>query len=144
MKHTAHQTVPLSRAEAVDKLRRHGISPTGQRVDIACLLFATHQHLSAEQLLGDLRAHGIPVSKATVYNTLNLFTEYGLLREVVVDAAKRFYDSNLEPHHHLYHTDTGFLEDVPPVQVDLSGLPGIPNGQAILSVDVIIRVGPQR
>ncbi|WP_019623962.1 Fur family transcriptional regulator [Thioalkalivibrio thiocyanoxidans] len=125
-------------------LRKHAISPTEQRVEIARVMFARHQHLSAEQILGRLVQHSSRVSKATVYNTLKLFAEKGLVREVVVDPTKLFYDSNLNPHHHLFHTDTGELEDVDPARVDISHLPALPTGKELLGVDVIIRVSSRK
>ncbi|MFN2310387.1 MAG: Fur family transcriptional regulator, partial [Gammaproteobacteria bacterium] len=93
------------RTQVIERLRSHGITPTQQRVEIAQVLFARHQHLSADQVLTQVNAHDASVSKATVYNTLGLFAEKGLLREVIVDPAKVFYDSNLDPHHHLFHMD---------------------------------------
>lgn len=134
----------LSREGALEMLERHGIAPTGQRTEIARLLFGCHQHLSAEQILAQLSKSSARVSKATVYNTLNLFAQTGLVREVVIDSTKRFYDSNTDPHHHLFHTDTGRLEDVPPAQVQIGQLPGLPASMEVLGVDVVIRVGPRR
>lgn len=143
MDDTVDAFVRLGRAEAVTLLERHKIAATEQRIEIARLLFGQNQHLSAEQLLARLCRQTSNVSKATVYNTLKLFAGAGLVREVVIDSAKRFYDSNLEPHHHLYHTDTGLLEDVAPARVELPALAGIPDGKEVLGVDVIIRIGPQ-
>jgi len=134
----------LAREQALEMLGRHGIAPTEQRVEIARLLFARHQHLSAEQILARLSMDSARVSKATVYNTLNLFAETGLVREVVIDSTKRFYDSNPDPHHHLFHTDTGRLEDVAPARVKIGDLPGLPASMEVLGVDVVIRVGPRR
>ena len=134
--------LPVDEARA--RLREYAISPTEQRVEIARVIFARHQHLSAEQILSLLAQRASRVSKATVYNTLNLFAEKGLVREVVIDPAKLFYDSNLDPHHHIFHTDTGELEDVDPARVDISNLPALPAGKELLGVDVIIRVGGER
>jgi Fur family transcriptional regulator, iron response regulator len=134
----------LPREQALEMLERHGIAPTEQRVEIARLLFARHQHLSAEQILARLSRDSARVSKATVYNTLNLFAETGLVREVVIDSTKRFYDSNPDPHHHLFHTDSGRLEDVAPARVQIGDLPGLPASMEVLGVDVVIRVGPRR
>ncbi len=134
--------LPVDEARA--RLREYAISPTEQRVEIARVIFARHQHLSAEQILSLLAQRASRVSKATVYNTLNLFAEKGLVREVVIDPAKLFYDSNLNPHHHIFHTDTGELEDVDPARVDISNLPALPAGKELLGVDVIIRVGGER
>jgi Fur family transcriptional regulator, iron response regulator len=139
-----HESASLTREQALDMLERHGIAPTEQRVEIARLLFAQHQHLSAEQILARLSRNSTRVSKATVYNTLNLFAETGLVREVVIDSTKRFYDSNPDPHHHLFHTDTGQLEDVAPARVQIGELPGLSASMEVLGVDVVIRVGPRR
>jgi len=133
----------MTREDARALLARYGIAPTEQRLEIARLLFAQHQHLSAEQILAQLSRNSARVSKATVYNTLNLFAETGLVREVVIDSAKRFYDSNPDPHHHLFHTDTGKLEDVEPARVQIDGLPDLPGSREVLGVDVVIRVGPR-
>ncbi|WP_018881944.1 MULTISPECIES: Fur family transcriptional regulator [unclassified Thioalkalivibrio] len=140
----SHNPDLLSVEAARELLREHAISPTEQRVEIARVMFARHQHLSAEQILAQLVRHSSRVSKATVYNTLNLFAEKGLVREVLIDPAKLFYDSNLNPHHHLFHTDTGELEDVDPARIDISDLPPLPEGKELQGVDVVIRVGSRR
>jgi Fur family transcriptional regulator, iron response regulator len=129
-----------SRQAVVQRLRAHGITPTRQRVEIARVLFDRHQHVSADQVLARVNRKDATVSKATVYNTLGLFAEKGLVREVIVDPARVFYDSNLGPHHHLFHMDTGVLEDVPVSQVKVGRLPDLPAGVAVEGVDVIIRV----
>ena len=82
-------------------------------------------------------------SKATVYNTLNLFREKGLIREVIVDPNKVFYDSNTEEHHHFYDVVNGTLTDIPPGEVSLAGLPPLPEGVAAEGVDIVIRVRPR-
>ncbi|MCG5516183.1 MULTISPECIES: Fur family transcriptional regulator [unclassified Ectothiorhodospira] len=128
------------REAVVKRLRDHGITPTQQRLDIAELLFERPQHVSAEQLLALASERRYQVSKATVYNTLGLFAEKGLVREVVVDPAKLFYDSNLEPHHHMYHMDSGHLEDLALEHVDIGALPDLPEGVRVEGVDVIVRV----
>ncbi|MFO8002747.1 Fur family transcriptional regulator [Thioalkalivibrio sp.] len=144
MSATLHNPKRLTREQAQGLLDRHGIAPTEQRLEIARLLFARHQHLSAEQILAQLSRQASRVSKATVYNTLKLFAETGLVREVIIDSTKRFYDSNPDPHHHLFHTDSGRLEDVAPAQVKISDLPGLSSAVEVLGVDVVIRVGPRR
>jgi Fur family transcriptional regulator, iron response regulator len=122
------------------RLARPGARPTSQRVQLAALVFARPQHLSAEQLLREARALGIRVSKATVYNTLNLFVQCGLLRELVVDRDRVYYDSTVHPHHHFYNVDTGQMIDVPAESVSFSGVPQAPEGTEHEGVDVIIRV----
>lgn len=93
-------------------LRTHGIYPTPQRLTIANILLARHQHLTAEQIYESIRSEHNKVSQATVYNTLGLFVEKGLLHEVFVDSSKTFYDTNTKPHQHFYNIDTGQLIDI--------------------------------
>jgi Fur family iron response transcriptional regulator len=125
-------------------LLEHGIHPTAQRVRIAELLFARAQHLTAEQVIKALTRDGKRVSKATVYNTLNLFAEKGLLRALCVDPERGLFDSNTVPHHHIHVEDTGELIDVPPGAVQFSRLPSLPPGTESVAVDVVIRVRRQR
>ena len=108
-------------------------------MEIGRTLFSRTQHVSAEDVLQRLSAQGASVSKATVYNTLGLFADKGLLREVVVDPTRRFYDTNLHPHHHIYYTDTGELQDVSPEGVQIGALPPLPDGVQVEGVDLIIR-----
>lgn len=95
--------------------------------------------MSAEQVLAAVNQSD-EVSKATVYNTLGLFAKQGLVREIIVDPSKVFYDSNLSKHHHLYYSDTGELEDIASEHVKISKLPELPSDIQIEDVDVIIRV----
>lgn len=130
----------LTHAEVVGLLRSHGISPTQQRVEIAQILFAKPQHLCAEEVLGLVNQQQPVVSKATIYNTLGLFAEQGLIREVIVDPSKVFYDSNTRAHHHFYNIDTGTLTDIDSERVTIGELPGLPKGTVAAGVEVIIRV----
>lgn len=130
----------LSKQQVIERLQAHDVSPTRQRLLIAELLFAQPQHLSAEQVLEKVNQDQAAVSKATVYNTLNLFARNGLVREVIVDPSKVFYDSNTSEHHHLYNVDTGELTDVAPERLQLGQLPELPDGTVPVGVDVIIRV----
>jgi Fur family iron response transcriptional regulator len=118
----------------------HGILPTPQRIEIAHILLDRPQHLSAEQIIERLRAADSGVSKATVYNTLNLFSAHGLIKEVMVDPVRKFYDSTTRPHHHFYNVDSGELSDIPDEQVRFAELPGLPEGTESESVEVLIRV----
>ncbi len=138
MKNLEH--FPKSRADVLDMLRSSGITPTSQRVKIGEVLFSCEQHLSAEQVLAAVNQADDEVSKATVYNTLGVFAKHGLIREVIVDPSKVFYDSNLRKHHHLYYSDTGKLEDISEESVEISKLPELPGHLQIEDVDVIIRV----
>src|SRR3977135_1461847 len=88
-------------------LRRHGIAPTHQRIEIAHVLFTRREHLSADQILKGVNSRYAETSKATVYNTLKLFLEKNLIRELVVHPTKIVYDPNTEPHHHLSDVETG-------------------------------------
>ncbi len=121
-------------------LRTHGITPTLQRIRIGEVLFAEAQHVSADQVLSMVNKETEDVSKATVYNTLGLFAKKGLLNEVVIEASTVFYDTNLDKHHHLYHIDTGILEDISADQVKIGQLPELPEGTILEDVDVIIRL----
>ena len=131
---------PKSRADVVGMLRESGITPTHQRIRIGEVLFTRKQHLSAEQVLVAVNQNDEEVSKATVYNTLGVFAQHGLIREVIVDPSKVFYDSNLSKHHHLYYSDSGELEDIANESVEISKLPELPDNLKIEDVDVIIRV----
>ena len=118
----------------------HGILPTPQRLEIAGILLERPQHLSADQIIERLRETDSAVSKATVYNTLKLFSEHGLVKEVMVDPIRKFYDSTAHPHHHFYNVDTGELSDIPDAKVSFENLPNIPCGTERESVEVLIKV----
>lgn len=133
-------TFPKTRSDVVTLFREAGITPTHQRVKIAEVLFSCAQHLSAEQVLDAVNQGNEEVSKATVYNTLGLFAKHSLIREVIVDPSKVFYDSNLSMHHHLYYADSGELEDIDREEVEISKLPELADNIEIDEVDVIIRV----
>ena len=128
-------------SEAIIKLKRAGLRPTRQRLALGKLLFETaERHVSAEDLHGEARAAGVSVSLATIYNTLHQFTEAGLMREVVVEAGRSYFDTNTGDHHHFFHEDTGRLEDIPGDQITVTTLPKAPKGTAVNRVDVIVRV----
>lgn len=121
-------------------LQEHGILPTPQRLQVAEILLAKPQHLSAEQIIERLRQAGSDVSKATVYNTLNLFGERGLVKELSVDPERRFYDSRSGLHHHFFNVDTGELIDIDKSEVSFERLPRLPEGTLGEAVEVMIRV----
>jgi Fur family iron response transcriptional regulator len=127
-------------SECERRLADCGIRPTGQRVRIATLLLSAPQHLSAEQILDNLRASGARVSKATVYNTLNLFAERGLIRQLSVDGSRAWFDSNVDAHYHFHDLTTGALVDVPVPDVEFSRLPDPPPGTEVAGIDVVIRL----
>ena len=123
-----------------DLLEKQGIQATSQRMLIAELLFARDQHLTAEQIIQTLAEHGTDVSKATVYNTLNLFAAKGLVKPLQVDPERGLFDSNMRPHYHFHVEDTGELIDVPPGDLEFARLPPLPPGTESVAVDVVIRV----
>jgi len=122
-------------------LRAAGLRPTRQRLALARLLFdAEDRHVTAEHLHGEALASAIRVSLATVYNTLHQFTTVGLLREVVVEPGRSYFDTNIDNHHHFFCETTGHLQDIPGEMVMVGQLPQPPEGAEISRVDVIIRV----
>ena len=130
----------MSRKDILQKLKQHGVMPTSQRIEVAAILLARPQHLSADQIIDKLQGRGSRVSKATVYNTLKSFSEQGIVKELSVDSSRKFYDSTTHPHHHFYHVDSGKLSDIPAGQVSIGGLPPLPTGTEQESVEVLIRV----
>lgn len=118
----------------------YDIRPTNQRVEVASVLLTQPQHLSADQVLASVNRLEAIVSKATVYNTLNLFAEKGMIRQVVIDSGKVFYDSNTAIHHHIFNEDTGVLQDVDAGEITIEHMPALPTGTERTGVDVIIRV----
>lgn len=124
----------------IGRLLEAGIGPTRQRLRIARVMLAGPRHLSADQVLAEVNRGGAPVSKATVYNTLRLFTERGVLREVIVDPSRVFYDSTVHAHHHFYNPATGELIDIAPERLSVSGLPKSPAGTEPAEVEVIVRL----
>jgi len=131
---------PLERSGVVSMLQHYKISPTRQRVEIAEFLFQRPQHLSAEKILAGVTREGNRVSRATVYNTMGLFSSKGVVREVLIDRERVFYDSNPKVHQHLYNVDTGELTDVYDAEVDLVSEPELPENLKIVDTDVVFRV----
>src|SRR5438445_3253770 len=133
----------LYREKVAGLLRQHGITPTHQRIEIAHALFERGEHLSADRILALVNARHAETSKATVYNTLKLFLEKKLIRELIIDPAKVVYDPNTEPHHHLYDVVSGRLTDIPAKDVGVVGLPPLPAGTVAEGVDIIVRTRPK-
>ncbi len=128
-------------ADALNRLRNADLRPTRQRLALCKLLFEHgDRHLTAEVLHGEALAAGIKVSLATVYNTLHQFTDAKLLREVVVDGGKTYFDTNTSNHHHFYLEDDCRLQDICGDGVAISGLPCAPDGTEVASIDVVVRV----
>jgi Fur family transcriptional regulator, iron response regulator len=136
-------TMPSSRpfTRAADRLKHAGLRQTRQRLALARLLFdGGNRHVTAEQLFAEARRDGAKISLATVYNTLHQFTRAGLMREVVVDPGRSYFDTNTAEHYHFFFEDSGRLQDFPEDSVALAALPEPPSGTAISRVDVIIRL----
>jgi Fur family transcriptional regulator, iron response regulator len=125
-------------------LDSHGIRPTQQRVRVAQVLLAAPTHMTADQLLAALKQSPSRVSKATVYNTLKLFVDHGLARQIHLDPDRCVYDSTMTPHHHFQNVETGEMLDIRPEDLELAKLPPLPTGTEIDSIDVVIRVRPRR
>jgi Fur family transcriptional regulator, iron response regulator len=121
-------------------LRDHGILPTQQRLMIARVLFERLRHYSADQVMSSVNIGRDRVSKATIYNTLGLFARNGLVREIIVDPTRVFYDPNTTNHHHFYNVDSGELIDIDTADLQITSLPDLPEGTVAEGVDVIIRV----
>ena len=127
--------------ETATLLRAAGLRPTRQRLELGAMLFAGgHRHMTAESLHADAVSAGIQVSLATVYNTLHQFTEAGLLRQVVVDAARSYFDTNTGDHQHFFVEDEGTLIDIPGETIAVSGVPTPPKGMDVDRIDVVVRV----
>lgn len=140
MKNSMNKQTPKSIQQL---LQERGITPTQQRLEIANFLFSKQQHVSADQILSTIKLEGNPVSKATVYNTLGLFADKGLLREVIIDPNKVFYDTNTEHHHHFYNTSNNSLIDIDNSDIAINNIPTLPEGTNVDSVNVIIKVSNQ-
>ena len=133
---TADKSIP-------ELLRDAGLRPTRQRVSLAELLFAKgDRHLTAERLHEEAVSHNVPVSLATVYNTLHQFTEVGLLRELAIDGGKAYFDTNTSNHSHFFVEDTGELKDIPNDMIHVAGLPEPPEGMRVSHIDVVVRLVP--
>ena len=134
------QTKTQTRESLPALLRAHGIGPTHQRIEIAHAIFSRCEHVSADRILALTNDRATETSKATVYNTLKLFVERKLIREVIADPGKVFYDPNTEPHHHFYNVDTGELTDIDAREIRVTGLPPLPQGAQAEGIDVIVRI----
>ncbi|MGO1119670.1 iron response transcriptional regulator IrrA [Rhodovibrionaceae bacterium A322] len=129
----------------IERLKVAGLRPTRQRLALGKLLFEAEgqpcdRHVTAEQLHGEAIGRGVRVSLATVYNTLHQFTDSGLLREVVVDSGRSYFDTNTSDHHHFFFEDSGRLQDIASDELVIGNLPDSPEGQTVSRVDVIVRL----
>ena len=122
-------------------LRDVGLRPTRQRMSLGWILFGKgDRHLTAEMLYEEATKAKVPVSLATVYNTLHQFTEVGLLRQVAVDGSKTYFDTNVSEHHHFFIEGENALVDIPNVEAIVGKMPAAPEGFEIARVDVVVRL----
>lgn len=121
-------------------LLMHNVNPTRQRLAIAACMFNKQQHLSAENILEQVNLDDIQVSKATVYNTLRLFVEQGMLREVVIDPLRTLFDTNITDHHHILNTETGEIRDIKAIEIDPDLVSGLAPGEHIQEIDLVLKV----
>lgn len=125
-------------------LRRSGLRPTRQRLLLGDLLFGRgHRHTTAETLHGEAVAAGERVSLATVYNTLHQFKRAGLLRELAIDGARAYFDTNTSNHNHFFYEREGHLVDIPEDSIRIDGVPEPPDGMVITHIDIVVRLAPK-
>ncbi len=133
--------MPRPSPDLADRLRTAGLRLTRPRLALARLLFdGGNRHVTAEQLRAESSAASIRVSLATVYNVLHQFTEAGLLREVVIEPGRSYFDTNIDDHHHFFCESSGVLQDIAGEGVAVSGIPVPPRGTEITRVEVIVRL----
>jgi Fur family iron response transcriptional regulator len=131
----------LEREKAAEKLRAAGLRPTRQRLELAQhLLCGADRHVTAESLHEEVVKGGSKISLATVYNTLHQFTDAGLLRQVVVDATRGYFDTNTGDHQHFFLEEEGALIDIPGEAIQVEGVPDAPAGMTVERVDVVVRI----
>jgi len=141
MSEDREQQTTSALAAAPERLLAAGLRPTRQRVALAALLFGEgDRHITAERLFEEAIAADMPVSLATVYNTLHQFTAVGLLREIAVDGARVYFDTNVTDHHHFLMADGEELHDIPHAALNVLNIPAPPPGMKIARVDVVVRL----
>ena len=134
-------TTTDSDSAAQARLRQAGLRPTRQRLVLARRLFdGPHRHVTAAELHAEVLREEAGVSLATVYNTLHQFTKAGLLRELVVESGRSFFDTNTEHHQHFFFEESGRLVDVPGDRISVNALPPTPPGTTVSRVDIVVRV----
>jgi Fur family iron response transcriptional regulator len=133
--------MPWPSPDLAKRLRSAGLRPTRPRLALARLLFdAGHRHVTVEELHKEAIAAAIPVSLATIYNSLHQFTAAGLLREVVIAPGRLYFDTNVDEHHHFFSESTGMLQDIPEKDIVVLGIPAPPIGTVISHVEVVVRL----
>jgi Fur family iron response transcriptional regulator len=134
-------TASVSEETISERLKAAGLRPTRQRLALGALLFGSgDRHLTAEMLHDEALRENIPVSLATVYNTLHQFTEAGLLREVAIEGSKTYFDTNTSDHHHFYFEHDGALMDINCSDSPVLSVPLPPEGMEISRIDVLVRL----
>ena len=128
------------KAKVEQRLRDHHLRPTKARTRIGMMLLESPKHLSADQIFDKLIEHGHCISKATVYNTLNVFAKHGVVNEVAVDPTRMYYDSTTSPHHHFYNIDTGQLIDIPRENLSVENIPRLPDNTEIEDLEIVIKI----
>lgn len=138
---TIEMATHKSAADVTDMLRHAGLRPTRQRVSLAELLYCKgDRHISAELLHEEACAADVPVSLATIYNTLHQFTQAGLLREIAIEGNKTYFDTKVSDHHHFFIEGENTVIDIPGKGVGIGELPEIPAGMEVVHVDVVVRL----
>lgn len=134
-------SLPVSEPDLEDRLRRSGLRPTRQRIALADLIFTGgNRHISAEELHEEALASNVPVSLATVYNTLHQFTQAGLLRTIAIEGARTYFDTNTSDHHHYFIEEENRLVDILDGPVSIENLPAPPEGMEVANIDIVVRL----
>lgn len=123
-----------------DLLKRNNIMPTKQRLELAEIIFKKHQHFTANELIDRIKNYSLPISQATIYNTLCTFESKGLLKMIDIQNNCKFYDTNLKSHHHVYNISSNKLTDIDVDKVEFSKLPEIPKNVILEHTEVLIKV----
>ena len=139
--HSKHKKSPRKQDSLASILQGAGLRPTKQRLALSKWLFdGCHKHVTADDLHGALVKSKARVSLATVYNTLNNFTDAGLLRRVCMNGGLVYFDTNMGDHYHMFDEGKGLLSDIPASSINIAKLPKIPKGAKLSRVDVVVRI----
>ena len=128
------------KTEVQEKLKLYGLRPTMARTRIGMMLLDKPKHLSADQVHEKLKQKGYTISKATVYNTLNAFSECGIVSEVTIDPSRIYYDSRTTPHHHFFNIDTGQLVDIASDDMSVENIPRLPDNTQIQDLEIVVKI----
>ena len=128
------------KSKVQEKLKLYGLRPTRARTRIGMILLDKPKHLSADQVHEKLKLKGYTISKATVYNTLNAFAKYGIVREVTIDPSRTYYDSTTKAHHHFFNVDTGQLMDIASDDISVENIPRLPDNTQIQDLEIVVKI----